>query len=541
MATQNSTYNPIGLSDESHPLDVLSEDKPLLTKAKQLRKAGGRGWNKPANFITPLEGRERRKEGKNYGFALGHGTDEWNLVAFDVEMKGVLPKEVEALIDEHALLVWDSVHSGRNRLVKVTSGAFQIFDSSATSHDHLSDSADDDLELQTSGHCIGPGCEIAHKHCKDTKNDCPGTGRGTYELVEAKPLAPVITKDIAEQILDVLGIDAQSGSGSQSAGVDETISQVPTYNDNDVAVAETHLKTFQVNYGSSFHCLSDRLNGGTGGKNGLHLENGLIDRSATDFVTVSDLYGIMLIIGNEDEQKARELAYAYYTYRCEGNEYMKSSEGRHRKWLSFGDKYQKSILTYAINKFERSQFQRWLNQRDTPTDRPWEGPMNGYYADTTRNFTLFALHLLTGEIPLDVGLIEYSAEERFRLDVDGDVAVDAFKAVQGDAVRSSAVRDGVAPRPHSKDRNPPSVFPSQSKYPTKGEVARLAQAIDYERNNQPKSYGNILARLSREGSVKHAFCPKRSNGKRHIYYPAHLSDPNDARWVKTEGEKTIKE
>jgi hypothetical protein len=527
MATQDSVYNPIGLSEESHPLDVLPDGEPLLTRAKGLRKKGGNGWNKPENYITPMEARKRRNAGKNYGFALGHGTDELNLVAFDVETKGVLPEEAEALIDEHALLVWDSVHSGRNRLVRATDDAYTLLDSVTTAHNHLSDSADDDLEIQTSGHCIGPGCEIAHKYCNDTKDDCPGTGRDSYEPVEAKPVAPVVTKEVAEQILDKLGIDPQSGSGPSSTGSVGNPIQVPTYNQTDVAAAKAHLRTLQKNSVACFNCLDDRLNGGSGEKDGLRFDSGLIDRSATDFVTVSDLYGVMLVLGNEDEQRARELAYAYYTHRCEADQYMKSHGGRPRKWLSIGKSYRQNILQYAVNQFDRGQFQRWLNQRDTPTDVPWAGPMDGDYADTTRNFTQFALYLLAGVIPPDVGMIEYSAVDQFRLDVDGEAVVDALEAVRG----------GVAPPPRSKDRNPPSAggerFQSQSEYPTKSEVTELARTIDQGRDNESKTYGNMLGRLKRKGSVKHAYCPTRPNGKRHVYYPSHLPDPEDARRVES--------
>ncbi|WP_302082646.1 hypothetical protein [Salinibaculum rarum] len=325
-------------------MDVLPDDEPLLTKAKGFQKAGDIGWNNPENFLTPSEAKRRRGSGKNYGFALGDGTEEWNLVAFDVETKGVLPDEAQALIDEHALLVWDSVHSGRNRLVKVTDDAYKILDSLTTAYNHLSDRADDDIELQTSGHCIGPGCEVSHKHCKDTKADCPGSGRNTYELVGAKPFAPVVTKDVAERILTGLEIDREKNESPQTDDSVEKVTEIPEYDDTDVAAVEAHLQTLQANSPFAFNCLSDRLNGGTGEKGGLRLDCGLIDRSATDFVTVSDLYGVMLVLGNEDKQRARELAYAYYTYRCEGNEYMKSSEGRPRKWLSIGAKYRKNIL-----------------------------------------------------------------------------------------------------------------------------------------------------------------------------------------------------
>lgn len=532
MPTQNSRQNVIELSGESCLSETLPGGEPLLTKAKRLRKAGGKGWSEPANFITPSEARERRESGKNYGFALGYGTEEWNLVAFDVETKGVLPDEAQALIDEHALLVWDSVHSGQNRLVKVTDDAFNLLDSLTTAYNHLSNGADDDLEFQTSGHCIGPDCEIAHKYCNDTKADCPGTGRDTYELVKSKSFAPVVTEEVAERILGALEIDREKEESPQNDSPAEKVSEVPEYDDTDVAAVEAHLQTLQANSYSAFKCLSDRLNGGTGNKENLRLESDLIDRSATDFVTVSDLYGVMVVLGNENEQRARELAYAYYNERCDTYRGTKE-DGRIRKWLSIGDKYRKNILQHAVSQFDRGQFQRWLNHRDTHADVPWFGQMDGKYSDPTRDFTLFALYLLAGELPLDADSLEFTAIEGFNLDVDSDIIVDTLSAVRGD----------VAPHPRYKDRNPPSVraqqFLSQSEYPTKSEISELAQAIDKGRNNETKTYGNALGRFNREGRVSHAFCRARTNGERHVYYPSHLPDPDDATWVKTEGEQEM--
>ena len=72
-------------------LSALPPDKPLLTKAERLKKAGGRGWNDSTNLSTPEEAQKRREQGLNYGFALGRGCDDWKLMAFDVEVQGVLP------------------------------------------------------------------------------------------------------------------------------------------------------------------------------------------------------------------------------------------------------------------------------------------------------------------------------------------------------------------------------------------------------------------------------------------------------------------
>jgi len=154
--------------------------------------------------------------------------------------------------------------------------------------------------------------------------------------------------------------------------------------------------------------------------------------------------------------------------------------------------------------------------------------MDGYYADTTRNFTLFALYLLAGEVPLDPELLEATAIARFNLDVDGKAVVDALESVRGD----------VAPNPHSKDEEPPSGdgdnhSSSHSKYPTKRDIATLAKALDEGRDNEVKTYMDALGAIKRDGGVKMAECPSRPNGERYVYYPRGLPDPEDANRVES--------
>jgi hypothetical protein len=159
--------------------------------------------------------------------------------------------------------------------------------------------------------------------------------------------------------------------------------------------------------------------------------------------------------------------------------------------------------------------------------------MDGCYADTTRNFTLFALELLAGGFPTDVSLIEGNAVDRFRLDVDGEAVVDALEAVRGD----------VAPNPRSKDKDPPSGREdrgvgdnrslSRSSYPTKKEVARLAESLDRGRDNRVKTYMDALGTIKRNGDAKMAECPSRPNGERYVYYPRFLPDPDDASRVES--------
>lgn len=516
---ESTTSDCIIAPSTSDNLSVLLPDKPLLTKAERLKKTGGRGWNRSKNLITPEQAKERRQRGLNYGFALGRGCDGWKLMAFDVEQAGVLPNEARALIDEHAIVTWNSIHTGRNRLIKATEDAFEFLDSLKTGYDYLTESPGDDFEIQTSGHAIAPGCVIAHKFCKDSKEDCPGTGRDTYEQVTSNPIAPNLTEDVAREIVEALGIDKTERTPSR----EHTLSgDVPEYNDTDIATAETHLRTLQRDYGYAFYDLSDRLNGGTGTKQGLRLCNGeLIDRSATDFVTVSDLYGVMVVLGQEPEQRARELAYAYYSHRCESAKFGK--DGRIRKWLEMNETYRQSRVKWAVEMFERENFCRWLNRGNTDSDRPerWTGD----YSDTTYKSLRFALKLLSGDLPVDYdnlapAKLQEIALTFYGLDVDRDTLADVVSPLQ-------------SPDPRSKGITPLVGCISPSAYPTKGRVIEVARRID-EGHNKDGTYGEALNRLRRDGVAVMA-CLKRGDDYR--YYSPGVPDASEAEYVRTNGEK----
>jgi hypothetical protein len=518
---ESTTSDSIIVPSTADELSALLPDKPLLTKAERLKKAGGRGWNESTNLITPEEAQKRREQGLNYGFALGRGCDDWRLMAFDVEVQGVLPDNAQALIDEHAISTWDSVHSGRNRLIKASEDAFEFLDSLKTGHSYLTESSGDDFEIQTSGHVIASGCVIAHKFCKDSKEDCPGTGRDTYEQVTSNPIAPVLTEEVAREIVEALEIDKTERT---PVGENGPSGEAPEYDDRDIATAESHLRTLQTNYGYAFRDLGDRLNGGTGEKDDLRLcDRELIDRSATDFVTVSDLYGVMVVLGQESEQRARELAYAYYSHRCESAQFGK--DGRLRKWLQMNDTYRQERLEYAVRKFDRGKFQRWLNRDNTDYDGS-EG-WTGDYSDTTYESVRFALKLLSGDFPGDYNSLSSDQLQEialniYGLDVDRETLSDVISPLQ-------------SPHPHSKGITPLVGCISPSDYPTKRKVKEVAGRID-EGHNKDGTYGEALNRLRRDGVAVLA-CLKE--GEDYRYYPHGVPDPKDVEWVKTNGEKRI--
>ncbi|WP_139305360.1 hypothetical protein [Natronorubrum sediminis] len=98
----------------------------------------------------------------------------------------------------------------------------------------------------------------------------------------------------------------------------------------------------------------DRLNGGRGKLSGkVTRDDGTINRSAIDFLTLSHLFGVMVKFGNEDKERARELSYAVYSHFAEQKPYVKDKTGRRRKWLLRDEKYRQDRLAYAVTEFDR--------------------------------------------------------------------------------------------------------------------------------------------------------------------------------------------
>ncbi|WP_338740766.1 hypothetical protein [Haloplanus salilacus] len=452
--------------------------------------------------------------GGNYGLSVGCGTDEFGkLVVIDVEKAGVLPPDADTLVNEYALMSWESPHGGHNRLLRASEDAFHILDWKTKVS--LTDDAGHDVELITGVQAVGPGSRISHSHCEDSKQNCPSEGIGRYELRTTNPEAPLLTESKADQLAEHLGIDLEGRSGTTSLQNDETDPDYD-YDQPDVAYAEACLTEMQSDATVAFKCLMGRLQGGTGFKDGLRLPEGRIDRSQVDLVTVSDLFGVMLQYGGEvDEQRARELAYAVYSDYCNEQVWMK--DGRPRKW-NRDEAYRRSTIEAAVDYFDSNQFSRFRNKervgdRDTDTDD---------YGKIIYGVVQFAQNYLVGELPIDTDadivdqLCELASVYGFTLERD------RASALYGE----HPLCNNSTPFHGNGGCLPPE------KYPTKQEVVDAAQILNPTRSRD--SHDNALKRFRRDGAFTMA-CIKY--GVDYRYYPSDLPDPKEAEYTRTGGEK----
>jgi hypothetical protein len=167
------------------------------------------------------------------------------------------------------------------------------------------------------------------------------------------------------------------------------------------------------------------------------------------------------------------------------------------------------------DEFDRGDWHRWRRRKyeggfDAEEHRPWADPSrDGVPSEITQDTVQAALHILV--FPLEP---EYVMQQ-YGLDFS------------------------VAPPPSVGKCVPPSGDSSpgdRDHYPTASEVGRVAAQINPKR--QASYFEEVLKELCRETeSIAHAYCPSRPSGERHVYYPTHMSDPLDARWVRTGGEE----
>jgi hypothetical protein len=508
---------------------------PCYTRVQPESKKGVEGYNDAKKLLSPAEARSRLDRGKNVGYALGPVTDDDTaLVVIDVEEVHALPNEAARLVDQHAVVTWSSPHGGRNRLLRVTLAAHDVLDTADTKV-HVTDGGDHDIDLLTNGHAIAPGSVINHEECKSSKERCPGQGTGSYDYVATNPDAEPLDRDDASELLDTLDHqpDATDTRSVQSSGDYE----LPDVDDELADVGEAMLQTLQESATPAFTSLIGLLRGGDGGFEDLlwiDTDTGrCMDRSLHDLVTLTRLYETVVYIGHEDGKQAEAIARS--TFERYVSEHNATDDHQVRKWLRRGEAYKKDRMKRAVEECDRGKFQRFKHRNPIDDERErWTNETS----DVTDGIARFALDHLTGNVPeMEVTDFDDSDDVAHLRDMIGVLySIDVGVGKLRELYTSS-------PPPPVQDVNPSTEGTASGSHrgsntcrPTKREWLRVIQILDPSR--QVGYYKKRVTHdLQKRGDVKQAYCPERPNGERYVYYGATLSDPEDARYVRTNGEK----
>lgn len=261
MTESISNYNPTKVKDYDYArgknrifniiADSLQEEA-VYTKCAYETKGGLReGWLD--NLLSRQEALQHISEGGNVGIALGKWFNGYCYVLLDVEQIDILPIDIQALIDSHAVLSFDSPHTGRNRIVKLDhKDTYDLLRSFPTTITDITEGDSDDLELFTKGHSMIPPSGINHSHCSKNK-PCNGFGKDEYKLFSVNPTAEPLQYETVERLGDLLDIEPQEQNSEPTVweGDCNAPSAVPSINPK---------KEFNENVPSVKHGLEERIN-----------------------------------------------------------------------------------------------------------------------------------------------------------------------------------------------------------------------------------------------------------------------------------------
>lgn len=365
---------------------------------------------------------------------------------------------------------------------------------------------------------VGPGSTIDHAECDDGKTNCPGEGIGTYDIVVNKPIA-TLSGEHLEHLRE-----ACDSSGGHETSTNEYGGDIITLPDDALVDEGERYICTEFTQRKDTGDLAAReimhlLRGGTGSYE-LQRDDGTgINRSAAEYYTLDALYGAFRFRG-EDGEDARKLTLAVFKRYCRENPYDKT--GNVRKWLAKGDAHIEEQMDTVQEQFDWDDWHRWRRREyeDGFDDEPWEETddiqppwadpaKDGVPSLITQDTVRAALHILTTDLDPEYVVRQYGL----------------------DASSLPPTNCGEMFTP----RGSTSACDSWE-YPTAKEVGAFCAEINPDR--EASYFAETVKTLCREtDEIAHAYCPSRPNGERHVYHLRGLPHPDDARWVKSNGEE----
>ncbi|THE64098.1 hypothetical protein D8Y22_14375 [Salinadaptatus halalkaliphilus] len=361
---------------------------------------------------------------------------------------------------------------------------------------------------------IGPGSTVNHDtYCKDK---CEKIGTDAYTIHTDKPIA-ALTGDHLDGLRETC--TGTSSGRSRSKSEEYSGGKITLPNDeifdvgNHILCSEVLPKTDQFQKD-----IMDLLKGGTGRSELQRDESEVIDRSRADSAALMGLYGIFLEYGYEPNE-AEDMALQLFKHYNIENPYDKT--GNLRKWLQKGESYLTGegvnwdgVMDGVREDFDIGIWRKWFRSEydggwDPEEDEPWKDyDKDGRASDVTLDTIRATMQILTKGRSIE------EVERMYRLDL---------------STTHTNCRQMFTPLGSTSDCD-------LRQYPTAKEVGELCAELNPER--KASYFEEELKKLCRESDeIAHAYCPYRPNGERHVYYLEGLPDPEDARWVKVNGEE----
>lgn len=359
------------------------------------------------------------------------------------------------------------------------------------------------------------------------------TSEGIYYIKEARELAELSTSDLPPELQPT----TTSTSPDESSVTEDEINQLSDgVNKAVVEKAKHHLSQFQDDNPAAFKCLMDRLNGGRGDyadELSRQEEPSKIDRDLQEKTVLTHLYGIFRQAG-ESKKQSKQFAYQILSHYCSNNGYTK--DGAPRKWIKRNEKYRRKQLNYAVEQYDRVEFNRFCNQSsDAESHRKRS---TNEYSEPTRGLSRFIVHLRSNFFQLH----GCSQEQIHQLLLENYNYSMNPTELQTLLARHDN-RPPTSSHPMYNDTTGLSVVLKTGDkmfYPKKSDVKQWCVDVDASyKGNSEESFDRCLTTLQKEGYVCVA---QIESGKDYRIYPFSpfgciYPDPPQADWVRVGGKR----
>lgn len=381
-------------------------------------------------------------------------------------------------------------------------------------------------EIRSEGlYVLGPGSIL--ESCDNSCHDCSLPGHGIYSIRQDRPIATIQRELLPIQNSGETTPESSSPNQKPAPSVD-----LPEYEEELANVGRAILRDLKAENTVCHTTLTTLLEGGASRYSDTVIETDkkgeYIDREQQENLALLFLYGTIQRVGKvEDDDRAKRILFA--TFDDYMQEYPQTNRRqRERKWIERGSKYKANRIGTVIEDFDEGKFVRFLNLNNTPTVSRFK---SGKCSDLNINFARFAVDLLSGLWDTsDIDTLIEHARSLYKIDIQRETLEKI--------ISPSASEDT-----YKKALNVESIDPMQNReqlgtYPTNEKLFTVVSKLGSSISSKDSFSRNVLSELQETGMVKHAYCPTKPNGKRHVYYPSSLPNPDDAIWVKTEGEKS---
>ena len=308
-------------------------------------------------------------------------------------------------------------------------------------------------------------------------------------------------------------IDSVNNCSEAGSELYYDISEPPIIDEELVNVTEEALRDLQIRSTKHYNDIMHLIRGERTDLDIPKKEDGKVDRSAANFVALSQLSGILSTFTDLDGNERVQAASSTLSRYC--REHPSIYDGQRRRWTTDTDQYRSKVWEAVEGSFDQLAFNRSLRKKSNT--RNW----SGRYSEVTYDIVAASVFLL------NAGNVGQGSTEKFAVDTAKTFVLDISRPNELTNLLVSTTNN------HLKII---TLFGDDVKIlwkPCRQDITKIAQAFDPDLC--ANSVRQALTHLQQQSQIKMAKLP-RQDRYQNVYYPASRRDPQIADYIRIGGD-----